>query len=104
MASKQDTSTEDWERQMEKMRAELEDKIGKLQSRLTRTLEREGRLEAEEEDIVGRLQDSLTNTRKRMQKNLDNSRDAVREHPLLMVGGAVAIGLMLGAILAKSRD
>jgi ElaB/YqjD/DUF883 family membrane-anchored ribosome-binding protein len=104
MAAKQEARAEDLERQMEKMRAEFDERIEKLQSKLNKSLEREGLSLEEQEDLVNTLRMTIEGARGRVRRDVDTSRETIREHPLLMVGGALAVGLMLGALFAKSRD
>jgi ElaB/YqjD/DUF883 family membrane-anchored ribosome-binding protein len=40
----------------------------------------------------------------RVNDGVDRADDMVREHPVLAIGGALAVGLALGALLSRSRD
>jgi ElaB/YqjD/DUF883 family membrane-anchored ribosome-binding protein len=97
MASKEESRGEDLERQMDKMRVDFEYRLDKLQNKLNRSLEREARAPQGDEGLGTRLSEA----RDRVRWDMEESRDTIREHPLLVVGGALAVGLMLGALLAK---
>ena len=57
-----------------------------------------------EEASIADLRARLMATRDKALGLLETGEDAVREHPMVMVAGAFAIGVLLGTLFGRSRD
>ena len=88
---------------MKEMRREYDRKLHDLDMRLKKSLAHEqDEIEDENEGMMG-LRERLGDVRTRVAKTISKGDDLVTEHPLLVVGGALAIGVALGALFASRR-
>ena len=91
------------------MRKEFGTRLDEVQAKLNRTLERSGSaiIDGDEDDdpTISDLKERLDMARARMMYTLQSGEDIVRTHPLLLVGGAMAFGVLLGAPIGRApRD
>lgn len=101
---------DDLEREMEDMRREYDRRLHDLEGRLKKAHAREGRDEDEIEDermSVRALRARLDDAGARVKTVVKKGDDMVADHPLIVLGGALAIGVVLGALIAtraKTRE
>jgi ElaB/YqjD/DUF883 family membrane-anchored ribosome-binding protein len=92
----------DFDNRLEEMRKEL-------QKDLKQTYKQGRRAVQDGEESLGDLRDDLEErmqvARTRVQDTYENTEQLIREHPVLVVGGALAVGILLGHLLgSKNRD
>jgi ElaB/YqjD/DUF883 family membrane-anchored ribosome-binding protein len=98
--SKQDFSREDWEEAMRELRKEYDRKLSEMDKHLRKSIAREQEEVDEEELEIGSLRQGLNVARGKISGAIKRGDDTVTAHPLLVVGGALAIGVVVGALLA----
>lgn len=105
--SKQDTSRQDWEDATNDLRKEFDRRLREMDKQLRRGLGQEQDEIDDDQMNIGGLRENLNAARGRVIGAIKRGDDYVSEHPLLVVGGALAVGVVIGALLATratSRD
>lgn len=103
--SKQDFSREDWEEATAELRKEFDRRLREMEKQVRKGLASE-RSEIEDEGVnLDTIKENLKVARGRMAGAIQRGDQAVSDHPLLVVGGALAVGVLIGALIAtKGRD
>ena len=76
------------------LRAELDE----IRAELARM--REARAAPKGEDAAGGLQEQIAELNRLVQDMLENAEDAIAEHPVATVAGALALGIVIGRLTA----
>lgn len=97
------TTARDWEDAIDDLRRDLERRLDEMQTKVDRASERSKRAILNEETMAN-LRDRLDNARSKVMDSLETGDDIVREHPLIVLGGALAVGLLLGAVLSRKGN
>lgn len=79
----------------------MDDRLEIIQRKLSKSAEREKRII--EEETEG-LRERFTNIGSRAMDGVNKADDIVREHPVVVVGGVLAFGFLLGALLTRSGE
>jgi ElaB/YqjD/DUF883 family membrane-anchored ribosome-binding protein len=90
---------QDWEVAIEELRKDLEGKLDEIQKRLEQPIDRERRAVVDDETVAN-LRDKLEVARARVMDSLETGEDIVRQHPIIVLGAALTVGLMMGALLS----
>jgi ElaB/YqjD/DUF883 family membrane-anchored ribosome-binding protein len=53
------------------------------------------------EDRIGQMRDSVQNARESFDGAIENGRSTIKDRPLLAVGAAVGVGVLLGLIIGR---
>jgi ElaB/YqjD/DUF883 family membrane-anchored ribosome-binding protein len=113
LASKQDGTKPDLEDTIKELRKDFDTRLEEMRKELQRDLKqsyKQGRRAVREgEESLGDLRDDLEErmqvARTQVQDTYENTEQLIREHPVLVVGGALAVGILLGHLLgSKNRD
>ncbi len=99
--SKQDLSREEWEEKTKELRQEFERRLRDMDRQLRKSLSTEQEEIDEEGMNISALKNNLGVVRGRVVKAVKRGDDMVSDHPLLVVGGALAIGVLIGALAAS---
>ena len=76
-----------------------------MEGRLSKSLNTERRTMGKEQETMKELKRRFGAVGDRMSDGIDRADDMVKDHPVLVVGGALAVGMALGALLiGRSRD
>ena len=104
--SKQDLSRDEWEEATREMRKDFDKRFNDMEKLLRKNLAREQEEIEEGEGLnIDALRDNIMAARTRVAGAVKKGDKAVSDHPLLIVGGALAIGVLIGALAAsKSRE
>jgi ElaB/YqjD/DUF883 family membrane-anchored ribosome-binding protein len=94
---------QDWEVAFDELRTDLQKKLDEIQKRLEQSVEHERRAVVDDETVAN-LRDRLEVARARVMDSLETGEDIVRQHPIIVLGGALAVGLLLGALLSHRSD
>ena len=98
---KQNQSVEGWEDALQQLRDDLDDRLELIQRKLSKSAEREKKIIAEEAEG---LRERFSGISTRAMDGVDRADDLVRDHPVVVVGGVLALGMLLGALLTHGRD
>jgi ElaB/YqjD/DUF883 family membrane-anchored ribosome-binding protein len=100
LASKQNQEEMNWEDAVQQLREDLDEKLDLIQRKLSKSAQREKVIEDETEGLrykFGRIGS-------RARDGVDRADDLVREHPVVIVGGVLAFGLLMGALLSRRTE
>lgn len=104
-----DISQEMIQQQMKDTRASLSEKIETLEQKVMGTVENATAAVTETVDAIKEsVQETVTTVQEGVRSGMDSVKDAfdlpaqVRQHPWAMVGGSVAVGFCVGALLTSS--
>jgi ElaB/YqjD/DUF883 family membrane-anchored ribosome-binding protein len=91
---------------IKELRKEFDERLTEMQTSLNKALERGKKAVGVDEETIADLRERLDMTRARAMDVLESSEDVIREHPVLFVAGAMAIGILVGALVGRksSRD
>ncbi|MDA4134420.1 MAG: hypothetical protein OK441_02500 [Thaumarchaeota archaeon] len=103
MATKQDTRREDSDGELRQLREDLEERLTAMEEKLSKTMNTERRTLEKEQDVMRELRHRFKAAGERVSEGVDRADDMVKDHPVLVVGGALAVGLALGALLTSRR-
>ncbi|MGA2666295.1 MAG: hypothetical protein ABSF83_15265 [Nitrososphaerales archaeon] len=93
---------ESWDDALQQLREDLDDKLEVIQRKLSKSADRERKIIAEEGEGV-RVR--LSGVGNRAMAGVGRADDLVRDHPVILVGGVLALGMLLGALLThRSED
>ena len=86
---------------LDELRADLEREMNEIRN----TIKERGPEAAEEsvKRLRAELDRRITEIREGLDETAEEGRKIIRDHPLTAVGGALAIGLILGLLLARGR-
>ncbi len=108
MAAKESRNGEEDARSesIKELRKEYDERLTEMQTSLNKALERGKKAVGVDEETIADLRERLDMTRARAMDVLESSEDVIREHPVLFVAGAMAIGILVGALVGRksSRD
>lgn len=99
--SKQESSREDWEEATTELRKEFDRRLREMDRQLRRGLGHEQEEIDEEALTIGNLRGNLEAARGKVIGAIRKGDDFVAEHPLIVVGAALAAGVVIGALLAS---
>jgi ElaB/YqjD/DUF883 family membrane-anchored ribosome-binding protein len=89
---------------VKEMRKDFERKLGDMQKKLDKALQ-EGSKSVEGDDgSIAELKERLRMTRARATEVLESGQGIVKEHPIIVVGVALAFGVLLGALLGHKDE
>jgi ElaB/YqjD/DUF883 family membrane-anchored ribosome-binding protein len=104
LAAKQENNHEDFDDMVRQLRDEFDQRFSELDERMSKSQRMERETLEQGQDVVRELRHRLREAGDRVNDGIDQADDLVRDHPVLVVGGALAVGLALGALLSvKSR-
>ena len=90
---------------IKEIKAEYDKKFEDIQKELNKALKGGKRVLEGDDDMMSDLKDRLEMTRSHAVDLLESGEDLVKAHPVLVVGGAMLVGILLGALLGrKSND
>lgn len=91
---------------LEALRKEFEKKLDDVQAKLDKRLDRPASAIVDQDDdpTISDLRERLDMARARMMYTIQSGEDIVRTHPLLLVGGALAFGVLLGALIGRTAQ
>jgi len=97
-AKEREQTTED---ALDELRTDLEREINEIRN----TIKEKGPEAAEEsiKRLRAEFDRRIVEIREGLDKTAEEGRKIIRDHPLTAVGGALAIGLILGLLLARGR-
>lgn len=95
-------SREEWEEKTKELRQEFERRLRDMDRQLRKSLSTEQEEIDEEGMRISALKENFGAVRGKVVNAVKKGDDMVSDHPLLVVGGALAIGVLIGA-LAVSR-
>ena len=102
--SKQDSSRQDWEEATNELRKEFDKRLRDMERQLRRGLNQEQEEIDEQELDIGNIRENLEVARGKVVGVIRKGDDFVADHPLVLVGAALAAGIVIGALLtAKGR-
>ena len=105
MATKQDSRREDFDDVVRQLREDFEERLNEMETKLSKSAQIDRKTLETEQDMMRELKHRFKAVGERMNDGVGRADDLVREHPVLVVGGALAVGLALGALLvSRSRD
>ena len=103
MATKQEAKREDYDEAIRQMKEDLDARFDEMEARLTKAMRMDRKTLEGEEDMMKELRHRFKAVGEKMNDGVDRADDLVRDHPIIAVGGALAVGLALGALLTR-RD
>jgi ElaB/YqjD/DUF883 family membrane-anchored ribosome-binding protein len=99
-AASDEDSMEVLKRDFEKRLADIESKLERGTSRARKNL-----VEGDLGDLRDDFNTMAREARRRLNDSWETGEDFVRENPMLVLGGALAVGLVIGALLGRrTRD
>ena len=101
MATKQTQETESWDDALQQLREDLDDKLEVIQRKLSKSAERERKIIAEEGEG---LRERLSGVGSRAMDGVSRADELIRDHPVIVVGGVLALGMLLGAVLTHRNE
>jgi ElaB/YqjD/DUF883 family membrane-anchored ribosome-binding protein len=101
MASKQNQESEEWEDALRQLKEDLDERLEVVQRQLSKSAERQKRIVDEQTEG---LRERFVRIGSSARDGFGRADDLVREHPVVLVGGALAFGLLLGALLSRSGE
>ena len=87
---------------LNELKRDLEREINEIRT----TIKEKGPEAAEEsmKNLKAEFDGRLEEIRDRLDESVETSRSVIREHPLIAVGGALAVGLLVGLLFAGGKS
>lgn len=105
MATKQEGKHDDFDDMVRQLREDFDRRFSEMEEKLSKSQRMERKTVDKEEDMMREFKQRFREAGEKMNDGIDRADDMVRDHPVLLVGGALAVGVALGALLShKSRD
>ena len=102
--SKQDLAREGWEEATRELR-DFDRRLREVERLVRKSLEHEQEQIDEEGISISSIRERLDDARGRIGGAVKKGDEVVSEHPLLVMGGAFAAGILIGALVSrKSRS